>query len=110
MERLLSGKTLVRFQTGYFCLPMLPKEAQQLPICTPVTQRWNSQSTLSEKVHYITPAHCLDNLKIVKGDEYGVHGFQDVIHVCAHLKVMFLPSPLLCSVLLRLRDRLGMIA
>lgn len=29
----------IRFQTGHFCLPTLPKEAQQLPICTPVAQR-----------------------------------------------------------------------
>ncbi len=29
----------IRFQTGHFCLPTLPKEPQQFPICTPVAQR-----------------------------------------------------------------------
>lgn len=72
------------------------------------TETEQSVDTFRKKVYYVTPAHCLDNLKIVEGDEYGVHGFQDVIHVRAHLKAMFLPSPLLCSVFLRLRDRLGM--
>ena len=31
-----------------------------------------------------------------------------MIHAAAHLKAMFLPRPLLCSVFLRLRDRWGM--
>ena len=49
----------------------------------------------------MTPVHCQDDIKIVEG-------FQDVIHAIAHLKAMFLPSPLLCSVFLRLTDKSGM--
>lgn len=49
----------VRFQTGYFCLPTLSKEAQQLPICTPVTQRdgavtlVNNKATQLQNVLYV---------------------------------------------------------
>lgn len=44
-------------------------------------------------------------LKNTMNTECVASGFLDLR---AHLKAMFLPSPLLCSVFLRLRDRLGM--
>lgn len=62
-------KALVCFQAGYFCLPTFSKEIQQLLISTPVTQRCSSQRRGSVALHYIILAHCLDNLKIIEGDE-----------------------------------------
>lgn len=62
-------QALVCFQAGYFCLPTVSEEAQQLLISTPVTQRRSSQQRGTVALHYIILAHCLDNLKIIEGDE-----------------------------------------
>lgn len=73
---------LVALQIGDFCLPTLSQQTQQLHICTPVSQT-DLQNTCMSRV-----------LAWLQAD--------------AHLRVMFLPSPCLCSQLLRLWDRLGM--
>lgn len=69
--------------------------------------RVSRYSHWSKQPHSISQAYCLDNLKIVESSGSCVCSLQDMIHTLAYLKAMFLPSPLLCSVFLRLRDRLG---
>lgn len=62
-------QALVCFQAGYFCLPTVSEEAQQLLVSAPVTQRRRSQRRRTVAPHYIILAHCLDNFKIIEGDE-----------------------------------------